>query len=61
MAAAVHEEVRALHAVVAGTAGGMGLEFFQSLVRHLDEAIDVHYVVAGQFAVRFPIPSPAAT
>src|SRR5262249_39604373 len=49
VAAAVHDEVRALHAVVAGTAAGTGLEFFQSLVRHLAEAIDVHYAVVAEF------------
>jgi formate hydrogenlyase transcriptional activator len=49
VAAAVREEVRALHAAVAGTAAGTGLEFFQSLVRHLAEAIDVHYAVVAEF------------
>jgi PAS domain S-box-containing protein len=42
-------DLRALHAVVEGTARGTGQEFFQSLVRHLAEAIDVHYAVAAEF------------
>jgi PAS domain S-box-containing protein len=49
VATAVREEVRALHAAVAGTAAGTGLEFFHSLVRHLAEAIDVHYAVVAEF------------
>jgi len=36
--------------VVEGTARGTGQEFFQSLVRHLAEAIDVHYAVVAEFA-----------
>ena len=32
---AVRDDLRALHAVVEGTARGTGQEFFQSLVRHL--------------------------
>jgi PAS domain S-box-containing protein len=35
--------------VVEGTACGTGREFFRSLVRHLAEAIDVHYAVAAEF------------
>jgi PAS domain S-box-containing protein len=35
--------------VVEGTARGTGQEFFQSLVRHLAEAIDVHYAVVAEF------------
>src|SRR5262245_61027884 len=47
--AAVSDDLRALHAVVEGTARGTGKEFFQSLVRHLAEAIDVHYAVVAEF------------
>ena len=47
--AAVEEDLRALHAVVEGTASGTGQEFFRSLVRHLAEAIDVHYAVVAEF------------
>ncbi|HVJ83952.1 MAG TPA: sigma 54-interacting transcriptional regulator, partial [Planctomycetia bacterium] len=45
----VHDDLRALHAVVEGTARGTGEEFFQSLVRHLAEAIDVNYAVVAEF------------
>src|SRR5213595_3505272 len=48
--AAVRDDLRALRAVVEGTARGTGQEFFQSLVRHLAEAIDVHYAVVAEFA-----------
>jgi formate hydrogenlyase transcriptional activator len=47
--AALDVDLRALHAVVEGTASGTGAEFFQSLVRHLAEAIDVHYAVVAEF------------
>jgi formate hydrogenlyase transcriptional activator len=43
------DDLRALHAVVEGTARGTGQEFFRSLVRHLAEAIDVHYAVVAEF------------
>jgi PAS domain S-box-containing protein len=49
-AAAVGEELRALRAVVEGTARGTGEEFLQSLVRHLASALDVHYAFAAEFA-----------
>ena len=48
-ASAVDDDLRALRAVVEGTARGTGQEFFQSLVRHLAEAIDVHYAVVAEF------------
>src|SRR5436190_15038306 len=48
-ASAVRDDLRALRAVVEGTARGTGREFFQSLVRHLAEAIDVHYAVVAEF------------
>jgi PAS domain S-box-containing protein len=46
---AVPDDLRALREVVEGTAGGIGQEFFRSLVRHLAEAIDVHYVGVAEF------------
>jgi PAS domain S-box-containing protein len=45
----VGDDLRALRAVVEGTARGTGQEFFHSLVRHLAEAIDVHYAVVAEF------------
>src|SRR5262245_41025654 len=45
----VRSDLRALEAVVQGTARGTGEEFFRSLVRHLAEAIDVHYAVVAEF------------
>src|SRR5713226_4726163 len=48
-ASAARDDLRALRAVVEGTARGTGQEFFQSLVRHLAEAIDVHYAVVAEF------------
>src|SRR3954447_18413236 len=47
---AVQDDLRALRAVVEGTAHGSGQEFFRSLVRHLAEAIDVHYAVVAEFS-----------
>jgi len=46
---AVRDDLRALHAVVEGTARGTGQQFFRSLVRHLAEAIDVRYAVVAEF------------
>jgi PAS domain S-box-containing protein len=48
-ASAVPDDLRALQAVVEGTATGTGREFFRSLVRHLAEAIDVHYAGVCEF------------
>src|SRR5260370_22677212 len=48
-ASAARDDLGALGAVVEGTASGTGQEFFQSLVRHLAEAIDVHYAVVAEF------------
>jgi PAS domain S-box-containing protein len=45
----VRDDLRALRSVVEGTARGTGREFFQSLVRHLAEAIDVPYAVVAEF------------
>jgi len=43
------DDLRALRAVVEGTAAGTGREFFRSLVRHLAEAIGVRYAVVAEF------------
>jgi PAS domain S-box-containing protein len=48
-ASLVPDDLHALRAVVEGTAGGTGQEFFRSLVRHLAEAIDVHYAGVAEF------------
>src|SRR5262245_33936568 len=48
-AAAVPDDLHALRAVVEGTAAGTGREFFRSLVRHLAEAIDVHFAAVSEF------------
>src|SRR5262245_15420530 len=48
-AAAVPDDLRALQAVVEGTAAGIGQEFFRSLVRHLAEAIAVPYATVCEF------------
>src|SRR5260370_2988163 len=53
-ASAARDDLRALRAVVEGTARGTGQEFFQSLVRHLAEAIDVHYAVVAEFPKAAP-------
>jgi PAS domain S-box-containing protein len=50
-ASVVPDDLHALRAVVEGTAGGTGQEFFRSLVRHLAEAIDVHYAAVCEFLV----------
>ena len=43
------DDLHALRAVVEGTAAGTGQDFFRSLVRHLAEAIDVHYAGVAEF------------
>ena len=48
-AGSVQDDLRALHAVVEGTAAGTGQEFFHSLVRHLAEAVSVPYAVVAEF------------
>src|SRR5215470_13351769 len=45
----VPDDLHALRAVVEGTAGGTGQEFFRSLVRHLAEAIAVPYASVCEF------------
>ncbi|MCI0458213.1 MAG: sigma 54-interacting transcriptional regulator [Gemmataceae bacterium] len=47
--AAGADEVAALRSIVEGTARGTGEEFFQSLVRHLASALDVHYAFVAEF------------
>ena len=49
LAAGERDDLRALRAVVEGTAAGIGREFFRSLVRHLAEAIDVPYATVCEF------------
>ena len=44
------DDVSALRAIVEGTARSTGEEFFQSLVRHLAAAMDVHYAFVAEFA-----------
>jgi PAS domain S-box-containing protein len=51
---ATGDDLRALQAIVEGTARGTGQEFFQSLVRHLAEAIDAHYAVVAEFPKAHP-------
>src|SRR5689334_2931642 len=45
----VAEELAALRAIVEGTAHATGEEFFQTLVRHLAEAVDAHYAFVAEF------------
>ncbi|MDR3636927.1 MAG: sigma 54-interacting transcriptional regulator [Isosphaeraceae bacterium] len=44
------DEFSALRAIVAGTARGTGEAFFQSLVGHLADAVDVGYAFVAEFA-----------
>ncbi len=48
-APASQEELAALEAIVAGSAGKVGPEFFRSLVRHLAEATGVKYAFVAEF------------
>jgi PAS domain S-box-containing protein len=43
------DEIAALRAIVEGTASATGQRFFETLVRHLAEAIDVHYAFVAEF------------
>jgi len=43
-------EVAALRAIVAGTAGSTGTEFFRSLVEHLARVMEVQYAFVAEFA-----------
>jgi PAS domain S-box-containing protein len=45
-----YDELAALRAIVEGTARHSGEEFFQSLVRHLSQVIDVRYAFVAEFA-----------
>ncbi len=47
---ALDDEIAALRAIVEGTARATGDAFFQSLVRHLAEAIGVSYAFVAEFA-----------
>ena len=49
-AAAVHDDLDILRAIVEGTAGSTGEEFFQDLVRHLASAIGVPFAAISEFA-----------
>src|SRR5215831_16267139 len=44
------DELAALRAIVEGTAGHTGQEFFQSLVRHLAAAVGTRYALVAEFA-----------
>ncbi|MEQ1902784.1 MAG: sigma 54-interacting transcriptional regulator [Pirellulaceae bacterium] len=44
------EEIDALRAVVEGTSGTTGTEFFEELVRHLARAIDVRHALVAELA-----------
>ncbi len=50
---AAGDEIAALRAIVDGTARSTGEIFFQSLVRHLAEAIGVEYAFVAEFAGTF--------
>jgi formate hydrogenlyase transcriptional activator len=49
-AAADHDDLDILRAIVEGTAGSTGEEFFQDLVRHLTSAIGVPFAAISEFA-----------
>ncbi len=44
------DDISALRAIVEATASSTGEEFFQSLVRHLSQAIEARYVFVAEFA-----------
>ncbi len=44
------DEIAVLRSIVEGTVRGTGEEFFQSLVRHMAVAIDVHFAFVAEFA-----------
>ena len=46
----IADELAALRALVEGTAGHTGQEFFQSLVRHLAAAVGTRYAFVAVFA-----------
>src|SRR6266566_503571 len=45
-----HDDLDILRAIVEGTAGSTGEEFFQDLVRHLASALDVPFAAISEFA-----------
>ena len=49
-AAAVPDDLDILRAIVEGTAGSTGEEFFQALVRHLASAVGVPFAAISEFA-----------
>jgi PAS domain S-box-containing protein len=50
VAAAGDDELTVLRAIAEGTAGTVGEEFFQSLVRHMAVALGVRYALVAEFA-----------
>src|SRR2546421_11447896 len=46
----ISDELTALRAIVEGTARHTGQEFFQSLVRHLAQAVGSRYAFVAEFA-----------
>src|SRR5580658_4856404 len=50
LATADHDDLDILRAIVEGTAGSTGEEFFQDLVRHLASAIGVPFAAISEFA-----------
>jgi len=50
LASAVHDDHEILRAIVEGTAGSTGEEFFQDLVHHLTSAIGVPFAAISEFA-----------
>src|SRR5262249_6470292 len=48
----VAEELTALRSIVEGTAGSTGQDFFQTLVRHLAQAVDAQYAFVAEFTSR---------
>src|SRR5690349_23832474 len=53
-AAASADELMALRAIVEGTAGEVGNEFFNSLVKHLAAAMNVGYAFVAEFVLGEP-------
>src|SRR5262249_27067094 len=44
------DELAALRAIVEGTARATGAQYFESLVRHLADAVGTHYAFVAEFA-----------
>jgi PAS domain S-box-containing protein len=49
-AAAADDDLQVLRAIAEGTAGAVGEEFFQSLVRHMAASLGVRYALVAEFA-----------